>query len=92
MSDHAVASLNLRRRGHDNDHARVMRLLDEVPAWARDFLTADEDPSWTAHTGRFEACRTALADGAPSTDGEPGYDFPPRSTRPRADTMTEGAP
>lgn len=70
MANNAVISLDLRRRGHESDHALVMRLLDEVLAWARDFLAADEDTGWVPLAQRFEACRTAIAGGAPSSDVE----------------------
>jgi hypothetical protein len=67
MLNHAVISLDLRRRGHESDHATVLRLLDELLAWARDFLSADEEAGWQPLARRFEACRTAVAAGAPST-------------------------
>ena len=68
MTNNAVISLDLRRRGHESDHALVMRLLDDVLAWARDFLAADEEAGWGPLALRFEACRTAVAGGAPSTE------------------------
>jgi diguanylate cyclase len=70
MLNHAVISLDLRRRGHESDHATVLRLLDELLAWARDFLSADEEAGWQPLARRFEACRTAVAAGAPSTEVE----------------------
>ena len=70
MANNAVISLDLRRRGHESDHAMVLRLLDEVLAWARDFLAADEESGWQPLAQRFEACRTAVAAGAPSTEVE----------------------
>lgn len=70
MENQAVISLDLRRRGRESDHAVIMRLLDDVLAWARDFLSADEDAGWSALALRFEACRTAVAGGALSTDVE----------------------
>jgi diguanylate cyclase len=70
MDNNAVISLDLRRRGQESDHALVMRLLDEVLAWARDFLAADDEAGWVALAHRFEACRIAIAGGAPATDVE----------------------
>ncbi|MBP7779391.1 MAG: GGDEF domain-containing protein [Acidobacteria bacterium] len=70
MANNAVISLDIRRRGHESDHTLVVRLLDEVLAWARDFLAADEDAAWGSLAARFEACRTAVAAGAPTTDVE----------------------
>jgi len=67
MANNAVIALNLARRDN-GDHALVVRLLEEVLAWARDFLSADEDAGWAAIAQRFEACRTAIAAGAPSDD------------------------
>lgn len=69
-TNNAVISLDLRRRGQESNEALVTRLLDEVLAWARDFLAADEEAGWGALALRFESCRTAIAGGAPSTDVE----------------------
>jgi diguanylate cyclase len=70
MANNAVISLDIRRRGQESDLALVLRLLDEVLAWARDFLSADDESGWTALGQQFEACRTALAEGGPSADVE----------------------
>jgi len=70
MANNAVISLDLRRRGHESDHALVIRLLDEVLAWARDFLAADEEAGWGNLARSFEACRSAVVAGAPSKDVE----------------------
>ncbi|MEZ5417960.1 MAG: GGDEF domain-containing protein [Vicinamibacterales bacterium] len=64
MRNNAVISLDIRRRGQENDLALVARLLDEVLAWARDFLNADEESGWGHLAGQFEACRAALGTGA----------------------------
>ena len=42
MANNAVITLDIRRRSHETDLAQLMRLLDEVLAWARDFLSADD--------------------------------------------------
>ncbi len=68
MTNNAVISLNIRRRGDESDAARIMRLLDEFLAWARDFLAADDDAGWAAVAARFEACRIAMAAGVPAAD------------------------
>lgn len=63
MRNNAVITLDIRRNDQESDLALVLRLLDEVLAWARDFLKADEDSGW-AHLGeQFEACRAALNTG-----------------------------
>jgi diguanylate cyclase len=70
MANNAVITLDIRRRGHESDHAFMVRLLDEVLAWARDFLTADDEAGWTTLGQHFEACRVAMAAGASSADVE----------------------
>jgi diguanylate cyclase len=70
MAKNAVITLDIRRRGQENDFGVVLRVLDEVLAWARDFLAADEEAGWTALADRFESCRVALAEGKPSSDVE----------------------
>jgi diguanylate cyclase len=65
MRNNAVITLDIRRRGQESDVALVLRLLDDVLAWARDFLNADEESGWGHLAGQFEACRAALGAGAP---------------------------
>lgn len=68
MANNAVITLDIRRRGQESDLALVMRLLDEVLAWARDFLAADDEAGWGPLAERFESCRAALATSGPSND------------------------
>lgn len=70
MANNAVISLDIRRRGQEDDLARLMRVLDEVLAWARDFLSADDESGWGPLAERFESCRAALGTTGASTDLE----------------------
>lgn len=70
MAKNAVISLDLRRRGQEDDLQRLTRVLDEVLAWARDFLTADDESGWGPLGERFESCRAALGTTGPSNDLE----------------------
>lgn len=70
MAKNAVISLDLRRRGQEDDLTRLTRVLDEVLAWARDFLTADDEAGWGPLGERFESCRAALGTTGPSNDLE----------------------
>jgi diguanylate cyclase len=70
MAKNAVITLDIRRRSQESEFALVLRVLDEVLAWARDFLAADEEAGWTTLAERFETCRAALAEGKPSNDVE----------------------
>jgi diguanylate cyclase len=68
MRTDAVISLDIRRRDRESDVALVHRVLDDVLAWARDFLAADGDAGWVSLSRRFEACRAALSDGGPMAE------------------------
>jgi len=70
MSNNAVISLELRRRGRESDHAPLGGLLDDVLALLRDFLASDEEAAWGPLAERLEACRSALANGVPPGDIE----------------------
>ncbi len=70
MSNNAVISLELRRRGRESDQAAIGGLLDDVLALLRDFLAADEEAAWGPLAERLEACRSALASGVPPGDIE----------------------
>ncbi|MEZ5290576.1 MAG: GGDEF domain-containing protein [Vicinamibacterales bacterium] len=70
MANNAVISLDIRRFGPDHDLAVVMRLLDDILAWARDFLASDEHEGWTLLGQHFEACRAMLAVSGPSAEVE----------------------
>jgi diguanylate cyclase len=71
MSNNAVISLELRRRGRESDQQNAIGgLLDEVLALLRDFLASDEEPAWGPLAEGLEACRSALASGVPPGDIE----------------------
>jgi diguanylate cyclase len=70
MSNNAVISLELRRRGRESDQNAIGGLLDEVLALLRDFLATDDEAAWGPLAERLEACRSALAGGVPPGDIE----------------------
>jgi diguanylate cyclase len=65
MSPHDFVALNLSAGPQSAASSAHLQLLDGTLALLRDLLIAEHDPRRTAAAGRLEACRKAVAAGAP---------------------------
>jgi diguanylate cyclase len=68
MSKNTVITLDIKRRGREDDNAAVGDLLDGMLALLRDLLLADDDAAGGPLAERIETCRSALAGGVPLAD------------------------